>query len=153
MNTIMIIIAKYFYIISVLGIVILFFTQPKIKQKGLLICAAIIAPLSYIIAKLSGLIYYDPRPFVEGNFIPLIAHSADNGFPSDHVLLTAAIAMIIWFYNKKISYLFWLVAILIGISRVYTGIHHITDIIGSIVIVIVSGLVYYFINKKYFVNK
>jgi membrane-associated phospholipid phosphatase len=56
--------------------------------------------------------------------------------------------MIVWFYNKKISYWFWLIAILIGVARVYVGIHHVVDILGSIIIVIISGIIY-FVLKKY----
>lgn len=147
MNSIMIFIAKYFYIISVFGIIIFFLKQPRAIKKSLIICSIIIAPLSYIIAKISGALYYDPRPFVVGNFIPLLAHSADNGFPSDHTLLASAIAMIVWFYNKKISYWFWLIAILIGVARIYVGIHHVVDILGSIIIVIISGIIYFALKK------
>lgn len=147
MNLIMIFIAKYFYIISVLGIIIFFIKQPRAIKKSMIVCGAIIAPLSYIIAKISSAFYYNPRPFVMGHFIPLVAHAPDNGFPSDHTLLAGAIAMIIWFYNKKISYWFWGIAFLIGIARVYVGIHHIADILGSIIIVIISGIIYFIFKK------
>lgn len=152
MNLIMIFIAKYFYIISILGIIIFIIKQPRAIKKSIIICSAIIAPLSYLIAKVSGVFYYDPRPFVMGHFVPLIAHAPDNGFPSDHTLLAAAIAMIIWFYNKRISYWFWGITFLIGIARIYVGIHHITDILGSIIIVIISGIIYFIFKKHKKIN-
>ena len=54
-----------------------------------------------VIALILGHLYYNPRPFVVGNFTPLISHSVDNGFPSDHVLLASAIASILYFFSKK----------------------------------------------------
>jgi undecaprenyl-diphosphatase len=111
------------------------------------ICGAFIAIVSYIISRIAGALYFDPRPFVVGHFIPLIAHAADNGFPSDHVLLTGALAMIVWFYNKKLSIVLWVLALLIGWARVYVGIHHTADIVGSIVIVLAVGGAYALLEK------
>lgn len=136
--------AQYLYLVVVLIGAIYFFTRKKQAMKSMAICGVIIAPLAFVISRISSLFYYDPRPFVVGHFTPLFAHAADNGFPSDHVLLTGAIAMIVWFYNKKLSVALWALAFLIGWARVYAGVHHWVDIFGSIVMVIVSGAVYYF---------
>ena len=144
LDTIAILIAQYLYLFILLIGVIFFFLQPFIIKKSMVICGAIIAPVAYIISRISSFFYYDPRPFVVGHFTPLIAHAADNGFPSDHVLLTGAVAMVIWFYNKKWSGVLWVLALLTGSARVYVGVHHITDILGSIVIVLISGALYRF---------
>lgn len=143
MDAMVVFIAQYLYVLVILVGIIFFFLQPRRIQKNMTICAVIIAPLAYVISRIAGFLYYDPRPFVVGHFIPLIAHAADNGFPSDHVLLTGTAAMVIWFYSKKLSGTLWLLALLIGWARVYSGIHHVTDIAGSIVIVLISGLIYY----------
>ncbi len=149
MNTIAILIAKYFFILPILIGAVFFLRQSTLLKKRMVICGLVIAPLSYIFAKIAGFLYYNPRPFVIGHFVPLVAHAASNGFPSDHVLLTAAIAMIIWFYDKKLSAVLWVLALLIGWARVYSGIHHTADIVGSIVIVLISGAIYYlFVQKK-----
>ncbi len=148
LNASAVFIAQYLYLFVLLIAAIFFFTRPKAAMKRMAICGVIIAPLAYVISRISSILYYDPRPFVVGHFTPLIAHIADNGFPSDHVLLTGAVAMIVWFYNRKLSVVLWALALLIGWARVYSGIHHWTDIIGSIVIVFVSGAVYYLIMKN-----
>ncbi len=149
MDQIAIIIAKYFYLLVIAIGAVYFLFQPRNIQKSMAICAVVIAPLAYILAKIAGFLYYNPRPFVVGHFVPLIAHVADNGFPSDHVLLTGAVAMIVWFYNKKVSSVLWVLALLIGWARVFAGIHHVADIAGSIVIVLISGAAYYFfISRK-----
>ncbi len=149
MNAIAIFIAQYLYIVALLIGAAFFLLQLWEKWKDMAICGAFIAIVSYVISRIAGALYYDPRPFVVGHFIPLIAHAADNGFPSDHVLLAGAVAMVIWFYNKKISIVLWVFALLIGWARVYIGIHHVTDIIGSIVIVLAAGSVYALFEKRW----
>lgn len=148
LNSFAVFVAQYFYLLVLLIAAIYFFTRRKQVMKGMAICGVIIAPLAFIISRISSHFYYDPRPFVVGHFVPLFAHAADNGFPSDHVLLTGAVAAIVWFYNKKLSIVLWALALLIGWGRVYAGVHHWTDIIGSIAIVLVSAAVYYFVVPR-----
>ncbi|MHB8173963.1 MAG: phosphatase PAP2 family protein [Nitrospirota bacterium] len=148
MDAVAVFIAQYLYLFVLLTGAIFFFKQPRKIQKSMVVCGVIIAPLAYIVSRIAGLFYFDPRPFVVGHFIPLIAHAPDNGFPSDHVLLTGAVAMVVWFYNRKLSLVLWAIALLIGLARVYSGIHHVVDIMGSIVIVLVVGTVYALIMEK-----
>lgn len=150
MNTIAILAASYLYLGSALIVAIYFFTRPKQVMQRMALCGVIIAPLSYIIAKVASHFYYDPRPFVVDHIMPLIAHAADNGFPSDHMLLASALAMIVWFYNRKLAVILWVLAAVIGWSRVYVGVHHWTDILGSVVIVLIASVVYYFAVPKRF---
>jgi undecaprenyl-diphosphatase len=93
-------------------------------------------PLAYIFSKITSIIYFDPRPFVVGHFTPLITHAPDNGFPSDHMLLASAIASIIFAYNKKLGVVAWVIAFVVGASRVLAGVHHWIDILGSAVIAV-----------------
>lgn len=146
--TLIIFVASYLYLFVLLIAAIFFFTRPKRVMKSMAICGIIIAPLAFVISRIASFLYYDPRPFVVGHFIPLIAHAADNGFPSDHVLFTGAIAMTVWFYNRTLSIMLWALALLIGWARVYTGVHHWTDIVGSIIIVFVSGVAYHFAIQR-----
>ena len=103
----------------------------------------IILPVSYIIAKIGSHLFYNARPFVSEGIAPLIQHVADNGFPSDHVLLASAISALFMFLNRRISIWLWVITILIAISRVYVGVHHVIDVVGSILIsLLVAGVVY-----------
>lgn len=150
MNSIIIFAASYLYILALAVAVVFFLVQPRKIQKNMVVCGVIVAPLAYLLSRIAAFFYYDPRPFVVGHFIPLIAHVADNGFPSDHVLLTGAVAAILWFYNKKLSGILWLLAVLIGAARVLAGVHHVTDIAGSVVIVLLAATVYEIIVRKRF---
>jgi undecaprenyl-diphosphatase len=147
MNNIYIFGAKYLFLASII-IAVYYFLKIE-KKKEFFKFAIFSLPLSLAIAKIFNLIYFDPRPFVVNNFEPLIKHAVDNGFPSDHTLLAASLAALVTVFDCKIGGLLWLIALAVGISRVLVGVHHIIDIVGSIVISIISAaVVYYSIIKR-----
>ncbi|MBM2818165.1 MAG: phosphatase family protein [Parcubacteria group bacterium] len=148
MNTLIIFGSKYLYLVAIATAVLYFLTQPRKVKKKIIILGLVSLPLIYIAAKLAGLLHYNPRPFAAGNFTPLIPHADDNGFPSDHTLMLAAIASIIYPFSKKISALLWVLALAVGFSRVYAGIHHPIDIFGSIVIAVVISVLVRLLLKK-----
>lgn len=135
--------AKYLYMVIVVVAGLVFLTFPFGDKKRIVILAAISLPLVYLFAKIGSHFYFDPRPFVVGHFTPLVAHSADNGFPSDHVLLTSAIAALFYPFSRKTSYWLFLLAGIVAVSRVYVGIHHTVDVLGSFAFsLVVTFLVY-----------
>lgn len=140
--------AKYLIVLILIIAGIYFLKLEKQKQKEMVVFAIITLPIIFIISRLANKLYINPRPFVVGNFLPLISHSNDNGFPSDHTLLSAAVASVIYLFNKKIGIALGLLALLVGIARVVAGVHHLTDIFGSIAIaILVSVLMYRYVLK------
>ena len=73
---------------------------------------------------------------------PLIHSATDNGFPSDHTLLLATAAVIVALVNRWAGAVGLVFALLIGLARVYVGVHHLLDIFGSFVIVAIAALIY-----------
>lgn len=128
--------AKYLYIATVGVAFVYFLKQTRARKEQIVILGAIALPSIYVAAKIISLFYYSTLPFVEGNFAPLIPHEVDNGFPSDHTLLGAAISSVIYFFNKKVSAVLWVLTLVVGASRVYAGVHHPIDVAGSIIIAI-----------------
>lgn len=138
MASIIVFTAQYLYLlIGVIGI-ITFTLACKTKKRDYLLLSLLAFPLSYIIGKISGFIISDPRPFVVQHIQPLIHASTDNGFPSDHTLLSMTIAVVIFTYNRKIGLLLVLLSLIVGAGRVMANIHHPLDIEGSIIIAIVT---------------
>lgn len=136
MNSLIIFAAKYLIYILILIAAGYIAAQNKKRQKEILFLAAIILPVSYVVAKIASFFYYDPRPFVVGGFTPLIPHAADNGFPSDHTLLASAVAAVIFGFHKKFGTLLFVLAVLVGLGRVLAGVHHGLDVAGSIIITV-----------------
>jgi undecaprenyl-diphosphatase len=131
MHQAVIVIAKYFIILSVIVTLWVFIEQPKDKKKEFILLGLIGGLLAILLAKLGGHFFYDTRPFVAGHFTPYFSHGADNGFPSDHTLLASFFMFLGWRYSRKFGISLFVLAILIGLSRVQAGVHHLVDIIGS----------------------
>jgi undecaprenyl-diphosphatase len=139
----MILSAKYLYLLIIL-ISFLYFLKQKSSRKKILIFSAITLPVILVISKIASELYYNARPFVVDHFTPLISHAANNGFPSDHSLISFAFASIIFLFNRKFGLVLFFLAFLVGISRVYVGVHHLIDILGSFLI---SIIVIFLFNK------
>ena len=137
MDTLFIFGAEKLFILSPLLVAYFFYKLRRETKKEVLIFAFFSLPLTFILGMLLREIYINPRPFVINGFEPLIHHAPDNGFPSDHVLLVAALASVVTFYSKKYALWLWLVTLLVGLSRMYVGVHHSIDILGSIFIAFV----------------
>jgi undecaprenyl-diphosphatase len=148
MNELAIISAKYLFAVPVLILGIYFLFQPRRSQKKMLIFALPALALAYLLGMIANHAYVDPRPFVEGNFIPLIPHAPDNGFPSDHALIVSAIASIGTVWNKKLGIVLWILAAIVAWGRVYTGVHHPIDVIASAAIAILSTAIVYFSLRR-----
>ena len=140
--------ANYLWYVIIGIAVVYFLLQSRPEKKRMLIFAALVLPLVYLVALLGGALYYDPRPFVVGHFTPLIPHKPTNGFPSDHVVWSAATAAIVFPSNKYLSLILWVLTTLVGAARVHAGVHHPIDIIGSMLMAIVTATVAYFIIER-----
>jgi len=140
--------ANYLYLLA--GVIILMWciVAPRTARKRFFLFAMISLPITFGCIKIANHVYENPRPFVVDNFTPLIPHEADNGFPSDHTALVAAGAMLLYFFNKRLSLALWAIAILVGFSRVYVGVHHPIDILASIALAIVGGVISFYIIRR-----
>lgn len=153
MNFVILITAQYFFLVSIIGFLLYaayLWLHQRWKFFPILILSALSFPLSFIIAKIFAHFIYDPRPFVVEHIKPLFAHAADNGFPSDHMLLTMTIASVVFAYNKKLGILLTFIAICIGAARVLANVHHIEDIVGSATIAVVASGLAFFVERRYF---
>lgn len=139
MDSIIIFCAKYLFVF----VVIIFgwaWLQAGRKYKIHMAAAIILAGLvAAVLDKAAGKLYYDPRPFVTHHVTSLVAHAADNGFPSEHTLFTFTVAMVLYFYRPKLSYLAFGLALLVGIGRAAAHVHSPIDIIGGIILGVAAG--------------
>ncbi len=135
MHTLIILCANYL----IWGIVLVGFIYllQSHKRKRIVLYGVVALPVTYLVGKIAGIFWYDPRPFVSDGITPLILHAADNGFPSDHMLLGGAIASVVFAYNRPLGIVLWIMAIVVGAARVFAGVHHWADIAGGAVIAII----------------
>lgn len=141
MDTLIIVCAKYLIVAPVALTLFALYRVPahmRIRRAAILFAAL---ALTYVLGTLVGHFYFDPRPFVVQNAVPLIPHAADNGFPSDHTLLAAGLASAALYFDRRIALWLFALAVIIGAARVLALIHHPTDIIGSMVIALIAAWV------------
>lgn len=134
MNTFFIFGAKYLFVLSVVVAGIFFLYKPRPLQKKIAVLAALSGALSFVIGVLAGFLYVNPRPFVSEHITPLIPHAPNNGFPSDHALLVGLIASVLYPFNRRVSAVLWIIAVIVAASRVVVGVHHSLDVVASFVI-------------------
>jgi membrane-associated phospholipid phosphatase len=133
-------IAKYFILIPIFVIAYVFFNFKGGKRREMLVVLFCTAVLSIIFAKIGAHVFDNPRPYISDGTTPLFSHSGDpNGFPSDHTLLSAALAFVVLYFSKRLGIFLLIAAALVGWARVAAHVHHAVDIIGSMAI---AGLAY-----------
>lgn len=126
--------AQHLYLAIAISAGIFVYSRPKELRLKLLLSLVIAFPLTYLVAKIGSAFFESPRPFVLSGIPPLLPHAADNGFPSDHTLLSAACAALILWSGKRLGIVLMGAAFLAGYARVLAGVHHPVDVIGSMVI-------------------
>jgi undecaprenyl-diphosphatase len=132
--------AKYFILIPIFVNAYIFIKLKKNQRREMLIVLFCTAVLSIILAKIGAHLYDNPRPYINDGTAPLFPHSGDpNGFPSDHTLLSAALAFVVLYFSRKLGIFLLVIAALLGWARVAAHVHHAVDVIGSIAI---TGLAY-----------
>lgn len=78
------------------------------------------------------------RPYEALQNVTQLVGSGGGSFPSNHALNNAAAAVVLSAYYRKLTWLWVAIALLIGFSRVYVGVHYPSDVLGGFVI---GGLV------------
>ncbi len=141
--------AKYLiWIVAAIFVGYFFVARKRVKRK-LLLLSVISLPLAYAAAWLAGKLYWDPLPFVLSGATPLIAHVANNGFPSDHMVFAVALATLALLFNRRLGIFLWVLALLVGTARVAAGVHHSVDIVaGAAIAAVVVWLVYLCIHRR-----
>jgi len=144
--------ADYFQWILVAVLLLLFFWPKRniIKNRimDLSVIISVILSRLVITEPLKRLLHHG-RPYVVLDTAKkLIGENGDYvSFPSGHAAIFFAMAMAIWFFNKKLGTWFFIGAILIGIARIFCGVHWPMDILAGAIIGILSAWI---INKLFF---
>ena len=135
---------------------------PKTRKAALIGAATLL--LTFIITNLClKPLIARTRPYevIEGLTI-LIEKQSDRSFPSGHTANSMAVGVILWkisrnygklgdkklYFPKAAGWFFLILSILIGLSRLYVGVHYSTDVLGGAIIAIVDAVVVFAIYKK-----
>ena len=91
--------------------------------------------LVLLINRLISLVRFRVRPFItHPEIYQLVEPLADKSFPSDHTAAAFALGMSLWFFNKKWGKWALFMAALIGLARIFCGVHYPMDVLVGMMI-------------------
>ena len=91
-----------------------------------------------------------PRPFLVTDVNLLIGKINEPSFPSGHAAFYFAISTLVFYYNKEAGVLFYLLSFIIGMARVFAGVHWPSDILAGAAVGVFSGWLIQKFAEKYF---
>ena len=140
MDSIIIFCAKYLIVLVGVLWVAAWYLAPRNSKMRFILATVLAGIIALILSRIAGKLYFDPRPFVREHVTPLISHAPDNGFPSDHALLTMTLTAVTYFFSKKIAYGMLAATILVGVARVLAKVHSPIDIAGAWVLGVIGAI-------------
>lgn len=87
-----------------------------------------------------------PRPYEKYGVSSLILKSkSGKSFPSNHAACGFVIAMSGFTVNTALGFILLLVAVIIALTRIFSGVHFISDTVAGSLIGFIAGLIFIFI--------
>ena len=141
------------YLMYVLLLVVVAYTISNYwRWRDLAIVAigsALVARL--VVAQSIKILYDHPRPYwVLENVNLFLAKETESSFPSGHVIFVFALAAGVYLYNKNAGRWFLSAAMLVGVARVFVGVHWPYDIIAGAVLGVSTAYVCNWLYQKFF---
>jgi undecaprenyl-diphosphatase len=128
------------YIIYIFGIYLAYVWLVRNKYRQEVLFTGYAALLGLGINFLITLLYFHPRPFMIPTGILLIAHAAESSFPSDHATIMFSISLMFLTFKdlRRSGVIFFILAFISGLARVYSGLHFPLDMAGSLFVALFS---------------
>ncbi len=135
------------YILTFLWLVLLGGKKGRIAALMLLLLVAVTDQFGYKVLKE---FFARPRPFkVLADVLLPAGPRGAYSFPSNHALNNFAVAAFLSMVYQKQKTVFFTIASIIAVSRVYLGVHYPSDIIGGAIIGIGFGYLFGLVYRKF----
>jgi undecaprenyl-diphosphatase len=147
-DTLIAVVAQYAVFLIPLGAAFAWWRASRPDKVAMATAGVVTLVLALLAIALMGDGWADPRPFAVDGRPPLVAHVADNGFPSDHMTIGTAVAATVWRWRRRLGALLLGVAVLVGAARVAARIHHVPDIVGGLLIGMACAAVGVLVSRR-----
>lgn len=137
----------------ILLVVLAYLWFAKSASRRIVIVALITAGIArFGITSIIRFFYYHPRPFAILHVNQLIPESGSS-FPSGHASFFFALSTMVYFYNHKLGWAFFVLSALMGVARVYAGVHWPLDILSGVVTGIVTAILINWVYRRLYGNE
>ncbi|NLY45498.1 MAG: phosphatase PAP2 family protein [Tissierella sp.] len=133
---------------TVFSIILVLFGNATIRLIGLE--ALVVLGLSQIVVQSLKLILSRERPYTIIEHLNTFGISLkDYSFPSGHTTASFSIATVLALNIPNVLLLTYLIATIIGVSRIYLGVHYPTDVLAGIILGVGSSILVHIFLLQY----
>lgn len=150
-----------------IALLLILLAIPKTRKAGLIGAATLLLTFLLNNQVIKPLVARTrPYEVIEGLTI-LIKKPGEFSFPSGHTANSMAVGVVLFmisqqykklgdkklYFPKAAGWIFLVLSILIGLSRLYVGVHYPTDVLGGAAVAIFDACLVFGIYKKFFLKK
>lgn len=109
------------------------------------------AVVGYLLNIAIGFIFFRARPFVTlpDSHLLVWKEATEKSFPSDHATVAFAIAFAVYLVNRQWGIVFLVAALLVGLGRIFVGVHYPSDVLtGAVMGIILANIADYHVRPK-----
>ncbi len=143
--------ARYLVYLLVVGAFVYIFLERDRRKRWFVFAALALSVILSrgILTEVIRFFYPQPRPFEVLGITPLFPEDTANSFPSGHASFLFALGAALWFVNRRWGIWYLVLALLVGVARVFAGVHWPVDILGGAAVGIVSAFLVYALLRPY----
>lgn len=148
-NVLIVFLASFLIWIMFAGLIVLWFIDGKIKKEQV-IHALLASFIAWTLAEILKRVFMTPRPFDLNQLQTYtLSMPIDPSFPSAHTATVVALSVTIWLHDRKVGFIFLILALLVGWARVAANVHYPVDIFGGAIIGLVVAIIIEKVHLRY----
>ena len=148
--------ADFLIFIIPLLIILFYFLSRRNRLVSVFLKIALAAALAYLISYLLnhilGIFFVRSRPFIADSAVYQLSKfwssPQDFSFPSDHTATAFVMGLMVFLDWRKFGLILLILSLIVGLSRIFVGVHYPLDILGGILTALFSVWIVNMIFKK-----